>query len=120
MKCKQPEEVLLLIRIYLINLCVLYIKRLCCSSFGLFKCLDLNPIMHGVLGPDDLGWLTLVRSSFQCLNLNSIMPKVLGPNDLGWLTLVLSSFKCLNLNSIMHGVLGPDDLGWLTLVLSSF
>ena len=48
------------------------------------------------------------------------MPGILGPDDLGWLTLVLSSFKCLNLNSIMHGVLGPDDLGWLTLALSSF
>ena len=48
------------------------------------------------------------------------MPGVLGPDDLGWLTLVLNSFKCLNLNSIMIGVLGPDDLGWLTLVLNSF
>ena len=35
---------------------------------------------------------------------------VLGPDDMDWLTLVLSSFKCLNLNSIMPGVLGPDDL----------
>ena len=42
--------------------------------------------MHGVLGPDDLGWLTLVLSSFKCLNLNSIMSEVLGPDDLGWLT----------------------------------
>ena len=57
--------------------------------------------MHGVLGLDDLGWLTLVLSSFKCLNLNSIMHGVLGPDDLGRLTLVLSSFKCLNLNSIM-------------------
>ena len=111
LECKQPEEVLLLLSIYLINLCVLYIKCLCCSSFGLFKCLNLNPIMHGVLGPDDLGWLTLVLSSFKCLNLNPIMHGVLGSNDLGWLTLILSSFKCLNLNSIMHGILGLDDLG---------
>ena len=58
LECKQPEEVLLLISIFLINLCVLYIKCLYCSSFGFFKCLNLNPIMHGVLGPDDLGWLT--------------------------------------------------------------
>ena len=57
--------------------------------------------MPEVLGPDDFGWLTLIRSSFKCLNLNPIMPGVLGPDDLGWLTLVLSSFKCLNLNSIM-------------------
>ena len=35
---------------------------------------------------------------------------VFEPDDLGWLTLVLSSFKCLNLNSFMPGVLGPDDL----------
>ena len=48
------------------------------------------------------------------------MPGVLGPDDLGWLTLVPSFFKCLNLNSIMLGVLEPDDLGWLTLVCSSF
>ena len=48
--------------------------------------------MPGVLEPDDLGWLTLVLSSFKCLNLNSIMPRVLGLDDLDWLTLVLSSF----------------------------
>ena len=47
------------------------------------------------------------------------MPVVLGPNDLGWLTLLFSAFKCLNLNSIMTGVLGPDDSGWLALILSS-
>ena len=109
LECKQPEEVLLLISIYLINLCVFYIKCLYCSSFGLFKCLNLNLIMLGVLGPDDLGWLTLVLSAFKCLNLNSIMPKVLIPDYLGWLTLVLNAFKCLNLNSIMPGVLGPND-----------
>ena len=39
------------------------------------------------------------------------MPGVLGPDDLGWLTLFPSSTKCLNLNLIMPGVLGPDDLG---------
>ena len=39
------------------------------------------------------------------------MPRVLGPDDLGWLILILSSFKYLNLNSIMPGVLGLDDLG---------
>ena len=38
------------------------------------------------------------------------MPGVLGLDDLGWLTLVHNSFKCLNLNSIMTGVFGPDDL----------
>ena len=47
------------------------------------KCLNLNPIMPGVLGPDDLVKLTLFPSSAKCLNLNSIMPRVLGPNDLG-------------------------------------
>ena len=47
------------------------------------------------------------------------MPEVLGPDDLGWLTLVLSAFKCLNLNLIIPGVLGPDDLGWLALIPSS-
>ena len=55
--------------------------------------------------------LFIVLSSFKYLNLNSIMPGVFGPDDLGWLTLVLSSFKCLNLNSIMPGVLGLHDLG---------
>ena len=53
--------------------------------------------MPGVFGPDDLGWLTLVRSSFKCLNLNSIMPEVLGPDDLGWLTLICSPFKVFKL-----------------------
>ena len=76
--------------------------------------------MPGVLGPDDLGWLTLVLSTFKYLNLNPIMTGVLGPDDLGRLTLVLSSFKCLNLNSIITGVLGLDDLGWLALTLSFF
>ena len=87
--------------------------------------------MPGVLRPDDLGWLTPVRSIFminlyvlhtkclyyssfslfKCLNLNPIMPEALGPDDLGWLTLVRSLFKCLNLNPIIPGVLEPDDLG---------
>ena len=138
LECKQPEEVLLLISIYLINLCVLYIKCLYCSSFGPFKCLNfnsmgwltlvlnsfkclhLNSIMPVVLEPDDLGWLTLVLSAFKCLNLNSIMLGVLRLYDLVLLTLVLSAFKCLNLNSIMPRVIGPDDLGWLALILSSF
>ena len=39
--------------------------------------------MLGDLGPNDLGWLTLVRSSLKCLNLNPIMTEVLGPDDLG-------------------------------------
>ena len=76
--------------------------------------------MPGVLGPYDLGQLTLVLSSFKCLNLNSIMTGILGPDDLGWLTLVLNSFKCLNLNSIMTEVFGPGNLGQLTLTLSFF
>ena len=58
LECKQPKEVLLLISIFMINLFVLYIKCLYCSSFSPFKCLNLNSIMPGVLGPDDLGWLT--------------------------------------------------------------
>ena len=29
------------------------------------KCLNLNSIITGVLGPDDLGWLTLVLNSFK-------------------------------------------------------
>ena len=58
LECKQPKEVLLLISIFTINLFVLYIKCLYCSSFSPFKCLNLNSIMPGVLGPDDLGWLT--------------------------------------------------------------
>ena len=76
--------------------------------------------MPRFLGPDDLGQLTLVLSSFKCLNLNSIMTVVLGPDDLGQLTLVLNSFKGLNLNSIMTEVFGPGDLVQLTLTLSFF
>ena len=70
----------------MINLFVIHIKCLYCSSFSPFKCLNINPIMPGVLGPDDSGWLTLIRSPFKCLNLNPIMPGVLGPDDSGWLT----------------------------------
>ena len=54
--------------------------------------------MTGVLGPNDLGQLTLVLNSFKCLNLNSIMTEVFRPGDLGQLTLTLSLFKYLNLN----------------------
>ena len=39
--------------------------------------------MPEVFGPDDLGYLTLIRSSHKCLNLNSIMPEVLELDDLG-------------------------------------
>ena len=119
LKCKQPKDVLLLISIFMINLCVLHIKCLYCSSFSLFKCLNLNPIMTGVLELDDLGQLTLIPSSFKCLNLDPIMTGVLEPDDLGQLTLISSSFKCLNLNPIMTRVLGPDDSGQLTLIPSS-
>ena len=56
-------------------------------------------------------FMLLVLGSIKCLNLNSIMPGVLGLDDLGQLTLVLGSIKCLNLNSIMLGILGLDDLG---------
>ena len=67
--------------------------------FGSIKCLNLNSIMPGVLGPDDLSQLTLVPNSIKCLNLNSIMPGVLEPDDLSQLTLVPNSIKYLNLNS---------------------
>ena len=56
-------------------------------------------------------FMLLFLSSIKCLNLNLIMPGVLGPDDLGYLTPTSSSIRCLNLNPIMHGVLGPDDLG---------
>ena len=52
--------------------------------------------MPEVLGPDDLGWLTLICSSYKCLNLNSITPKVLGPNDMNWLTPRYHSYRDLN------------------------
>ena len=112
LECKQPKEVLLLISIFMINLCILHIKCLYCSSFSPFKCLNLNPIMPGVLRPDDLGWLTPVRSIFM-INLYVLHTKCLYYSS-------FSLFKCLNLNPIMLGVLGPDDLGWLTLVRSIF
>ena len=51
---KQPKEVLLLINIFMINLFVLYIKRLYFLLFSSHKCLNLNSIMPEVLGPDDL------------------------------------------------------------------
>ena len=69
--------------------------------------------MPRVLGPDDLGWLTLVLSSFKSLNLNSIMSGVLGPDDLSWLTLIRGSHKGLNLNLITPKVLERNDLSGL-------
>ena len=51
--------------------------------FSFIKCLNLNPIMPVVLGPDNLDYLTLFPSFIKCLNLNPIMPEVLGPDDLG-------------------------------------
>ena len=55
LECKQPKEVLLLINIFMINLFVLYIKCLYFLPFSPHKCLNLNPIMPEVLGPNDLG-----------------------------------------------------------------
>ena len=55
LECKQPKEVLLLINIFMINLFVLYIKCLYFLPFSSLKCLNLNPIMPEVLGPDDFG-----------------------------------------------------------------
>ena len=52
--------------------------------------------MSEVLGPDDLGWLTLIRSSYKCLNLNSIMPKVLKLNDLNRLASQWHAYRYLN------------------------
>ena len=54
LECKQPKEVLLLINIFMINLFVLYIKCLYLLLFSSHKCLNLNPIMPEVFGPDDL------------------------------------------------------------------
>ena len=65
--------------------------------------------MSDVLGPDDLG---------QCLNLNPVMPGVLKPGGLGQLTLIPSYTKCLKLDPIMPSVLRPDDLDKLALILS--
>ena len=53
--------------------------------------------MTEVLGPDGLGYLTLIPSSLKCLNLNLIMTEVLGLDDLGYLTLIRSLRKSLNL-----------------------
>ena len=54
----------------------LYEKCLCYTPSSI-KCLNLNPIMTGVLGPNDLGQLALVLSFFKYLNLNlSILFKV--------------------------------------------
>ena len=55
LECKQPRKVLLLINIFMINLFVLYMKCLYFLPFSSFKCLNLNPIMTGVLRSDDLG-----------------------------------------------------------------
>ena len=55
LECKQPNEVLLLINIFMINSFVLYIKCLYFQLFSSHKCLNLNPIMPEALGPDDLG-----------------------------------------------------------------
>ena len=55
LECKQPKEVLLLINIFMTNLFVRYIRSLHSLLFSSYKCLNLNPIMPEVLGPDDLG-----------------------------------------------------------------
>ena len=52
--------------------------------------------MPEVLGPDDLGWLTLIRSSHKGLNLNSITPKVLELNDFNGLTSQCHAYRYLN------------------------
>ena len=83
LECKQSKEVLLLINISMINILVCYIRSLYFLLFHFHKYLKLNSIMPEVPGPDDLGYLTLIRSSYKCLNLNSIMLEVLGPDDFG-------------------------------------
>ena len=110
LECKQSKEVLLLINIFTVNLFVRYIRSLYFLLFSSHKCLNLNPIMPEVLGPDDLGQLTPIRNSNKCLNLNSIIPKVLKPDGLDQLTFHYSSHKRLNLNSIMPEVLRQDGL----------
>ena len=55
LECKQPKEVLLLINVFMINLFILRIKCLYCLAISSCKCLNLDPIMPGILGPDDLG-----------------------------------------------------------------
>ena len=55
LECKQPKEVLQLINIFMTNLFVRYIRSLHSLLFSSHKCLNLNPIMPEVLGPDDLG-----------------------------------------------------------------
>ena len=55
LECKQPKEILLLINIFMINLFVRYVRSLYSLHFSSHKCLNLNPIMSEVLGPDDLG-----------------------------------------------------------------
>ena len=50
----EDLEVLLLISVYLINMCSLY-KMFMLFILSSIKCLNLNLIMPGVLGPDDLG-----------------------------------------------------------------
>ena len=54
LECKQPKEVLLLINSFMTDLFVLYIKCLYFLLFSSHKCLNLNPVMFEVLGPDDL------------------------------------------------------------------
>ena len=55
LECKQPKEVLLLIKIFMVSLFVLHIECLYFLPFNSLKCLNLNPIMPEVLGPNDLG-----------------------------------------------------------------
>ena len=55
LECKQSKEVLLLIKISMINIFVFYIRSLYFLLFRSHKCLNLNSIMPEVLEPDDLG-----------------------------------------------------------------
>ena len=55
LECKKSKEVLLLINIFTVNLFVRYIRSLYFLLFSSHKCLNLNPIMPEVLGPNDLG-----------------------------------------------------------------
>ena len=54
LECKQSKEVLLLIKISMINIFVCYIRSLYFLLSSSHKCLNLNSIMPEVLRPDDL------------------------------------------------------------------
>ena len=70
LECKQPEKILLLMKVSFVNTFICFVNV---SMKALFKVLKQNLSHVCVLGPDTLGKLTLCITSIQVLNKTKVL-----------------------------------------------